>query len=513
MPKWHSFFFMKKIIILFLFICHNLWAIESSLNYTLTHDGDQIELKLYQYKNANGVEEIRIEADEVPRIWEGINPILGYGRDLNDDGKVDTWWMIKKDEGINRLENMPCIRSFCTDAIYKIMTKFYQTPTKMYVNAVVGSMLGYLFMSVNSTVDAWKTYNIRSIDIEEFEIRWKREMDAMSYLYLPEQTQMYRQMMITALDTAINDIESAHGSDYFQLGAADMGLWYAGGVLIKYIGKAMSYMGTMLTKIPGVNSLHQSMNKMMQNMTAKYTARMNALKLAAKKNQNKLGRAVIFTSKNVFGYLKKANLNFMARAKLVANITKTKVPAFLKGFATGVKADSKYIMLNLGIQFSSETYAHYDDVYDPNPIKMAQNILSNDEIQQNVSYMASETILMTGVSHNIKSTKAKFAVCGAIALGNSTLTNLVIRDSEDYERVAMDTGWEMVIGNAQVQLDLATLRYFEELSVKNKNPKLKLVGYAITMVDQAVGYYGYSKAASKLKDEPTVSIAPVFSEK
>jgi hypothetical protein len=395
------------------------------------------------------------------------------------------------------------------------MNEHYKTPTKMFVTAVVGSTLSYLFMSVSNSVNAWKEYYLRSIDIEEFEIRWHREMANTTYLYDSHQTNFYRDMMIKALDVTINDIETAYGSDYFKLGTADLGLWYAGGFLFKYIGKAFSYTGKLMNKIPGVNSINQSINKMMKSMSAKYTAKLNALKLAAKKNQDKLGKAVVFTSKNVFIYLGRANKSFLARARLVGNITKTKVPKFLKAFASGVAHDWKYIALNLGIQTTSETFAHFDDVYDPNPIKMANNVIHNPEIQQNISYMASETIFMTGASNNIKSGKMKFAVCGAIAVSNSSVTNLVIRDSEDYERVAMDTGWEVIVGNAQVQLDLMSLRYFEEMSVKNKNPKLKLVGYGIVLINQAAGYFGYSKAASALKEsqEPTVALAPVFAEK
>jgi hypothetical protein len=82
--------------------------------------------------------------------------------------------------------------------------------------------------------------------------------------------------------------------------------------------------------------------------------------------------------------------------------------------------------------------------------------------------------MMIGVSKNFKTTKAKFLASGAVALTNSSIANLALKEVDDINRVAFDTGWEAIIGNAQVQIDLLALEYFEKLSQKHKNPKLKL---------------------------------------
>ncbi|MBY0415754.1 MAG: hypothetical protein K2Q18_16390, partial [Bdellovibrionales bacterium] len=134
---------------------------------------------------------------------------------------------------------------------------------------------------------------------------------------------------------------------------------------------------------------------------------------------------------------------------------------------------------------------------------------------ENVGFMAADTILMTGVSKSLKTTKAKFMASGAVALTNSSIMNFAIKDEADVKRVAFDTAWESVVGNTQVQLDLKALEYFEKLALKKGNPKIKLLGYVMVLVDQGIGYASYSKlttAVDSVKLEPNLMMVPVLGE-
>ena len=66
----------------------------------------------------------------------------------------------------------------------------------------------------------------------------------------------------------------------------------------------------------------------------------------------------------------------------------------------------------------------------------------------------------------------------------------------------------MFIGNLQTQTDVAALKYFEKLATKQKNPKLKLVGYAIALVDQFSGYVAYSKASTAVSSPAPTKAKP-----
>jgi hypothetical protein len=57
------------------------------------------KVQAYQYLNHWGRPEIRLEGNALPKFGSA-NPILGYGRDTDDDGKIDTWFMIDEDKGL-----------------------------------------------------------------------------------------------------------------------------------------------------------------------------------------------------------------------------------------------------------------------------------------------------------------------------------------------------------------------------------------------------------------------------
>jgi hypothetical protein len=156
----------------------------------------------------------------------------------------------------------------------------------------------------------------------------------------------------------------------------------------------------------------------------------------------------------------------------------------------------KYVGLSSALQIGAETAARPADLFDPNPIVMARKMSSDDDFVQNVTYMTNETFWMTGLAARYGAGKFKtFAIAGALALVNSVSMNILIKGEADPIRIGFDTGWEMVVGNAQTTaVDATALRYFESLAARQNNPRLALVGYVIASVDQGVGYFGYAKA-------------------
>lgn len=204
----------------------------------------------------------------------------------------------------------------------------------------------------------------------------------------------------------------------------------------------------------------------------------------------------------------------ITKKKLLENIKKAiKLPGEVFNKA---RKEWKYIALGTSIQLTAETAAKWDDVYNKDPAKMAKNVLTNEEVQKNIGFMTLDTVLMTGISKNLKTVKARYLASGFVGLTNSSIINLVIKDEDNYKQVAFDTGWEALIGNAQVQLELKGLEHFEAMAQKNKNPKLKLIGYAIVIVDEGLGYYIYSKASSAISEtenSPKVELVPIFVNK
>jgi uncharacterized membrane protein len=147
-------------------------------------------------------------------------------------------------------------------------------------------------------------------------------------------------------------------------------------------------------------------------------------------------------------------------------------------------------------------------LYDPNPIIMTKKFATNEEFLQDFLYMSNETFWMAGLSTYFQRPGSRMIACGLFSLIDSTLMSYAIKHTVDPERQALDTGWEVVIGNAQTQIDLASLRAAQAAVTRSGNPRLKLIGYAVVLVDQGTGYYGYSQASQSLESR----VVPVLAE-
>ena len=77
--------------------------------------------------------------------------------------------------------------------------------------------------------------------------------------------------------------------------------------------------------------------------------------------------------------------------------------------------------------------------------------------------------------------------------------NLIVGGEPNPHRIALDTSWESIVGNVQTQIDMRAMQYFEGLSERSINPKLRFAGYALAIVsNQGAGYYGYAEVTHLL---------------
>jgi hypothetical protein len=112
-------------------------------------------------------------------------------------------------------------------------------------------------------------------------------------------------------------------------------------------------------------------------------------------------------------------------------------------------------------------------------------------------------------------------ISAMISLTDSTAVNLLVKGETDVARFALDTGWQMIIGNAETQIDLLSLGFFERKAKETGNAKLKLLGYAVVVTSQSLGYLGYSKVTrayeerhegseTSAQEKPEIRLVPVL---
>src|SRR5690606_11570166 len=112
--------------------------------------------------------------------------------------------------------------------------------------------------------------------------------------------------------------------------------------------------------------------------------------------------------------------------------------------------------------------------------------------QENVSISVADSLAMTAAHGMAQTTVGRFALLGVVGASSSFGVGVGLSGNQAKERVLFDAAWAMGVDSLQLMIDLHVLHKFQSMALKNKNPKLKLVGYAIVFVGQVAGYYGYA---------------------
>jgi hypothetical protein len=415
-------------------------------------DGKQLNVRSTVSLNERGVREIHFQSGDMARIT------LGYGRDLDGNGTVETFFLVG-DSGMNSYVRTTKGENTWGHAKV-VLSKHASYSAKGYYRALFSNVSSFFLMSSQVAVDAQEEYYKEWVDLEEIRImldRKKSEISRETYLFALNVLLEGNQM---ALDKLLKGI----GPDIKKWAIADVGMYLSGAVLIKWGGKAVSLVGRRYS--PEVKKL------------ATTAAAKAGLRMTLKTYQ--------------------ININAALRALTARTILK-KSQAALIAAARGIKAEWKYIAISTGIQVSVESYLNYDEFKDPDPKVVANRLMKSPEVRENVLINLMDTLVMTGVNKTVKNKVARYALLGTVGAGSSVVVGNALDGSQSGERVALDTAWSFGVDTASLVLEMKALHKFESLALKNKNPKLKLIGYGIVVVSQTLGYAGYS-AATKYVD-------------
>lgn len=498
--------------------------IDAQIKQTITDsEGNTFQVALIEYKNQNGEMEVRIEASAIPRFASKINPLLGFGRDLDGNGKIDTWFLVTQN-GMDLVESEGA-DSKGRDVLGDILVKKYRSTFLMYVNAATTSIFSYLLMSFDASITSYEDYYRDWMDLEQVRITFEKDLKNLGSTYTRDQIAFQYELREIGLKEMNDRMARFEKATFWGYALADVGLWVTGGIIFKWGAKILVKIGAVASETAFATTVKEMFFSFFEKQKTLVQGRLSAVKLHLSKSGKEVAtrEATVVLSKSTYKQAITSTIKAQ-QSKNRLHIALNKVLNVPKNVFMGAKSEWQYIVMNSGVQIASEGVARYDEIYDENPMVMAENLLRNPEVIENVGFMSADTILMTGVSKSLKSTKARFMASGAIALTNSSIMNFAIKDSADLNRVAFDTSWETIVGNGQVQLDLKALEYFEKMAQKKGNPKIKLVGYVIALVDMGIGYVSYSKATTKLdemdakkkaekeKNQPKIMLVPVLAE-
>lgn len=370
--------------------------------------------------------------------------ILGYGRDLNGNGVIETFFLKGKDGiKIYRREEKGVTH---TQMALRYLAVHGSNDGKQFYKQVTKDILGVFLMSVNKVNQASRIYFENYMDLEELRIKRADKRHLLTREERNYLAAVYLRGHQIAENTLKRSLEEA-----FKLVAADALLWLGGGALLKgavaSVSSARAAAGASSAAVAGriaLRSYPQTLGVALRGLTAK---------------------SALIGSKNLF----------------------------LRGLR-GVGKEWRYIALSTGTQIGVESYVNYHSIKDPNPRVLAQNLMTHQAIRENVAISLTDSLLMAGAANMTQNKRARFALLGMVGATSSLGVGTALNGNQSATRVAFDAAWGIGIDTTSLLVELKALHHFQEKAVQTKNPRLKLVGYAIVFVSQVAGHWGYSKA-------------------
>jgi len=325
------------------------------------------------------------------------------------------------------------------------------------------------------------------MDLEEFSMRI--ETSYKKGLINRKEFEESASILKAGYQESLNRFRDASGKESFGLLALDTVLWTSGSIIVKWGWKYIAKLGKAVTPVAILKQVEKAVGKLLEKST-EYTERQ------LEKWHILAGPGAEMATKEIL----KQQLPIHMRALMMKNRLLHNVYYAIKGTGTAANAAAHaewpYILGMAGIQLTSETVTHVNEVWDPNPAVLSKNVLSNSEIMKNVQFMSRSAIMMTTATYGIQNRKVRMVACGFIALTHSLVANIWLKDDKDptnLHRLSLDTGWEAIIGNSQVQFDTWIIQKYKNKAVTSKIPKLRFVGWVAMIAEQAVMFGVYSK--------------------
>lgn len=435
---------MRQSLFLLILMLMSLPTWGKSTHLIRLQNGQRLKVDLHEYVNGRGIREMRIDSADM------ANVTLGFGRDINRNGTIDTFFLKGKD-GLHIFRNeAPGVSS-------KLMALRYlavhaQYAGKHFYQKLATDFLGLLFISMDVANRAQQTYIVDYMDLEELRIAASDKSQLLN-----------RAEKIYVLNLLLKGHEIAHGKLQLSLRranlliAADALLWLGGGILLKGALKTVG---------------------------ARRIAAGASASLAARISVNSFPAA-----------MKTAQRGLLARTLLSRSKS-----IIIKGLK-GIRKEWRYITFSTGIQLGVEGYVNYHEIKDANPAIQAQNMLADKTIRENVAISVTDSLLMAGALNTTKNKKIRFALLGMIGASTSLGVGTALNGNQNTTRVAFDSAWAVGIDTTSVMVELKALHHFQEKAIRTRNPRLKIVGYAIVFVSQVAGYWGYSEATKMIESK------------
>lgn len=474
--------------------------------------GDTVRLNGKYTYNARGEKELLVYLVESHIISLESEQLVLIARDIDDDGLMDTWFFLNENGSVNYMIK-PLTKDHDYASIKNVLNQFFDVSGRWLISIIGKYAFQNLTITGSEEYYFWAEYETRQIDIIDMSLRVERLLKAN-----PNDPNLlvFQKMSHEAWAKLYEDFNNHNGQERLKMVGADVAMFLAGGGIIKGI----AWVGKVALSKFGISKLLNSAGKMAEEHYAHLKTRVsnshNKIKVTMGSKFSGEGAVVGPILARIWAAsigerpaLIISDLVFKSR---IGQVVAKNFAYFIEGLKE-IYQTKGYILFSASIQLSTEAimrgYFSYSDV--PvilnEPVKTSAEIIkkigSDKELVQNLSYLTTETAVISGVTKVLElkgvPLMKRFIVCGFVSTMNSFVMAKVVKDDVNVKRMAGDTAWEVVVGNSQVIFDLWQWQKWKDLGNAIGHPKLKLVGVLITFAHQATGYFYYSKWAELLE--------------
>ena len=476
--------------------------------FSVVDGKNEVRFRIRYGTNANGEFQTNVYFLE-NRFFYDHELLVFYGRDLDGDHYPETWF-VRQDIFITQvIHHDRTDQSHASDqgqdAIEHLVKRVITLKKENYFRELFLQMGGLATSTVSTMLEAKEEFVQNEVDLTslQFIINDRKEHLNPSRP-LPPDLERLQALVEQGYSKNLDQLAQALGPNYNRNAIFETIVDVS---LIK-IGELVCRGGTWIAKSLGnvtkAAKIAESFEVFAERVKVK-------LGLGARTQVaiDEVGLRTIFglSYKGVMNETRAALKGIAAKNALAEKVFSS-LDAIGKTYYRGAFTQFKYLAQTQLLQIFAEAYDRRKEIYDPNPIIMTKKLFSNQDFLQDFAFMTHESMLQSGIASGPGSFRRRFAVAGVVSMFDSGAMNILVKGVADPRRIGVDTGWEMIIGNLQTQLDIASLSYFEKMAIKQNNPRLKLVGFAIALVDQFTGYVAYSRVSSSLPDPTPVRLDP-----
>lgn len=500
-----------------------------------TSDQKLFRYKINYYVNQHGENAVEVSLIEAHWLAKDSSLVVLRGRDTDSDHVIDAWFysdgaIIKSIRRVATSDDVwPTARS--------IVLEFSLDEPRWLATLVGKELLRNLFITIQGEIETTQELEYTQIDLLDLDYKIADlQASGKDPLLLIELRRVSKEGWLRLLNRwTKTQVEERH-----KRIMGDLALFVGNGIVFRGV-KFLAVKALNSSTVTSMKTYFRTAIEEQKLWKKGVISKAEATEQAGTKSSTSFfsrGADIVghIGSKTAVRFAtEKQAIDWLSRTSIFSRALK-KIGTTIKDVGTASWDRKGYIATAQTVQLAIESYMrgywNFSDVplVLDHPVRSTQEFVSqvaNDKgLLQNLSYMTLQTTLLSGTSEALTRRNAnlgvKYAVCSLITLIDSATVNVLVQGKSDITRISFDTAWELLIGGSQVHLDLKMLRWTGDLAERFHNPKLRLVGYLLGSVDQAVGYAAYNKASTtffeaKPEDSgkasislPPVVVVPVF---